>query len=82
MLTRALLLKIGIVLASLLALAGVWYNDYRREALDRARIEQQHHHQPTKAQRDEADRLGRREMTSEGLQRARKHFLDSLGGKH
>lgn len=81
MLTNALLLKIGIALAAILALLGIWYNDSRRDALERVRIEQQWHHQPTQAQRDEASRRAREEMTNEGYQRARKHPLDSLGGK-
>jgi FtsZ-interacting cell division protein ZipA len=71
MLTNVLLVKISIALAALLAVVGLWYREYHQEALERACIKHQIvRRHPTREQREEADRLGRNEMTGEGLARA------------
>jgi hypothetical protein len=82
MLTNALLLKISIAVAALLGIASLWYSEWHQNVLQRTQIEQRIvRHHPTREQREEADRINQNQMTGEGLARARKHFLESLGGK-
>jgi hypothetical protein len=64
MFTNAILIKISLALAAILALLGLWYAEYHSNAAKEAtfidRIEKaQKAHQPTKAQLEEAAKFWR-----------------------
>lgn len=89
MLANALLFKISIALAALIALLGLWYHEYyqnsqkQQEAQKQAalveRVQRESQRQPTAEQRREAEHFQRKQFS--GYRQFQRHALDGLGGK-